>query len=155
MNFLINEVTYTVADNDVPQSLLNLLDYLGLTGTRFGCGTGLCGCCTVIIDGAAIRACVTPAADTAHKEIRTIEGLATNHNDHTITLHPVQQAFLDEQVPQCGYCMSGQIMAAVALLEQNPQPTEQEIKEAMADNLCRCGMYARILKAIKRVIAKT
>ena len=121
-----------------------LRDHANLKGTKFGCGIAACGACTVIIDGVATRACVTAAGDVT-SDIRTIEGLATGD-----TLHPVQQAWLDEQVPQCGYCQSGQIMSAVALLEENPAPTDEDIDAAMDGNLCRCGTYARIRAAIKR-----
>lgn len=121
-----------------------LRDTLQLTGTKFGCGAGLCGACTVHLDGAAVRSCSTPVSQVGNKQITTIEGLSTNG------LHPVQQAWVAEQVPQCGYCQTGQIMAAVALLAKNPQPNDEQITEAMNGNLCRCGTYERIRRAIHR-----
>ena len=125
-------------------------DYVGLTGTKFGCGKALCGACTVHLNGAPIRSCVTPAQAAIGQEITTIEGVNANLNG----LHPVQQAWIDDQVPQCGYCQSGQIMSAVALLERNPTPTDADIDTAMSGNICRCGTYPRIRKGIKRA-AKT
>jgi aerobic-type carbon monoxide dehydrogenase small subunit (CoxS/CutS family) len=119
---------------------------LGLTGTKFGCGAAQCGACTVLLDGAPIRSCVTPASAAAGSDITTIEGLATADS-----LHPVQQAWINEQVPQCGYCQSGQILAAVALLENNPSPSDRDIDLAMSGNICRCGMYPRIRQAINKV----
>ena len=131
------------ADPEMPL-LWALRDLLNMTGTKYGCGIGLCGACTVHIDGAATRSCQTPLATVAGKRIVTIEGLAANG------LHPVQEAWIAEQVPQCGYCQPGQIMSAAALLAQKPQPTDADIDEAMAGNLCRCGTYFRIRKAIHR-----
>lgn len=124
-----------------------LRDVLGLTGTKFSCGISACGACTVLVDGKAVRSCVTPVSAVSGKAIMTIEGLS---NDRS---HPVQKAWIEEQVPQCGYCQSGQIMAAVALLSQTPKPTEADIDTAMAGVLCRCGTYPRIRKAIKRAAA--
>ena len=118
----------------------------GLTGTKFGCGKALCGACTVHIDGAAKRSCVTAAGDVVGKAITTIEGLAKPDG----TLHAVQQAWIDENVVQCGYCQGGQIMSAVTLLAKRPQPTDMEIDSAMSANLCRCGTYPRIRAAIHR-----
>jgi len=118
----------------------------GLTGTKFGCGIAQCGACTVHLDGQPIRSCITPATAAEGKKITTIEGIAPDQN----TLHAVQQAWIDEQTPQCGYCQSGQIMSAVALLKENPIPSDEEIELAMAGNICRCGMYGRIKSAIKR-----
>jgi len=126
-----------------------LRDELGMTGTKIGCGVGLCGACTVIVDGAATRACVTPVSALAGKDIRTIEGLADGAD-----LHPMQQAFVDHQVPQCGWCMSGQIMTAVAFVEANPRAGEDEVIEALSRNLCRCGCYARIKAAVLDAQAK-
>jgi isoquinoline 1-oxidoreductase alpha subunit len=120
-----------------------LRDELGMVGTRFGCGAGICGACTVHVDGQATRACVTPISEVEGKAIRTIEGLATGD-----TLHPMQQAFIDEQVPQCGWCMSGQIMTAAAFVENNPGAGEDEIVTAMSNNYCRCGCYVRIKRAV-------
>ena len=124
-----------------------LRDELGIRGPKFGCGAGLCGACTVIIDGVATRSCQMPVGDVA-SDFRTIDGLARDG-----TLHPVQQAWLEEQVAQCGYCQAGQIMNAVALLEQNPMPSDAEIDEAMAGNLCRCGTYPKIRAAIHKAAA--
>jgi aerobic-type carbon monoxide dehydrogenase small subunit (CoxS/CutS family) len=121
-----------------------LRDTLNLTGTKFGCGIGQCGACTVHLDGKAIRSCSTPASVAAGKKITTIEGLSGN------STHPLQQAWIAEQVPQCGYCQSGQIMSAAALLATNRRPTDQDIDRAMSGNICRCGTYQRIRRAIKR-----
>jgi isoquinoline 1-oxidoreductase alpha subunit len=121
-----------------------LRDLLNMTGTKYGCGIGLCGACTVHIDGAAARSCQTPVATAAGKGIVTIEGLAE------YGLHPVQEAWIAEQVPQCGYCQPGQIMSAAALLTHKPQPTNADIDQAMAGNLCRCATYFRIRNAIHR-----
>ena len=118
---------------------------LGLTGTKFGCGIAQCGACTVHVDGEPIRSCVTPLSQAAGRTVTTIEGLAASD-----ALHPLQQAWIDEQVPQCGYCQSGQLMAAAALLADNPAPNDADIDAAMRGNICRCGMYSRIRRAIKR-----
>jgi aerobic-type carbon monoxide dehydrogenase small subunit (CoxS/CutS family) len=130
------------ADPDTPL-LWVLRDHVNLTGTKFGCGAGLCGACTVHLDGAAIRACITPLAAVEGGEITTIEGLSADGS------HPVQEAWLAEQVPQCGYCQPGMIMAAAALLADTPQPSDADIDAAMT-NLCRCGTYNRVRKAIHR-----
>ncbi len=122
-------------------------DVAGLTGTKYGCGKGLCGACTIHLDGNAVRSCITPARAADNKDITTIEGLS---DDGT---HPVQQAWIAEQAPQCGYCQSGQIMSAVAFLENNPQPTDEQIWAGM-NNLCRCGTYQRIFRAIKTASGK-
>ncbi len=121
---------------------------LGLTGTKFGCGVSLCGACTVHLDGTPVRACITPVALAEGRSVTTIEGVADGNG-----LHPVQQAWIDEQVPQCGYCQSGQIMSAVALLRDNPDPDDAAIDAAMSGNICRCGMYSRIRRGIKRAAA--
>ncbi|MEN0063471.1 MAG: (2Fe-2S)-binding protein [Myxococcota bacterium] len=121
-----------------------LRDQLGLTGTKFGCGIGQCRVCTVHVDGVAVPSCQLPVSDAAGKALTTIEGLATDGR------HPVQQAWIDEQVPQCGYCQSGQIMGAVALLAANPRPSEAEVDAAMRAYVCRCGTYNRIRRAILR-----
>ena len=122
-----------------------LREEVGLTGTKFGCGRALCGACTVHVDGVPRRSCVTAVGDVAGKPITTIEGLAT-----APALHPVQAAWIEENVPQCGYCQSGQIMTAVALLRARPAPSDTEIDDAMSANLCRCGTYPRIRLAIHR-----
>ena len=134
------ETEFTV-DDETPL-LWALRDELGLTGTKYGCGIGACGACTVHIDGRAARACLTPVSAVAGKSVTTIEGLGENG------LHPVQQAWIDENVPQCGYCQLGQLMSAAALLAKNPSPSDKEIDSAMAGNICRCGTYPRIRKAI-------
>jgi isoquinoline 1-oxidoreductase alpha subunit len=121
-----------------------LRDALGLTGTKFGCGLGQCGACTVHMDGNPTRACLTAASAAVGKKITTIEGLSAN------AAHPLQQAWIAEQVPQCGYCQSGQIMTAAALLAKTPKPTDAQIDTAMQGNICRCGTYQRIHRAIKR-----
>lgn len=121
----------------------------GLTGTKFGCGVAQCGACTVHLNGSPIRSCVTPIQAAAGQEITTIEGIGQN----STSLHAVQQAWIDEQVPQCGYCQSGQIMSAVALVESNPSPTDGDIDRFMSGNICRCGTYGRIRRAIKRAAA--
>ena len=121
----------------------------GLTGTKFGCGIAQCGACTVIADGNAVRSCNTPVATAVGKAIRTIEGVSANND------HPVQVAWQELTVPQCGYCQSGQIMSAVALLENSPSPTDNEIDKAMAGNICRCGTYPRIRAAIHRAAELT
>ena len=141
----INGESRTVDVDPTTPLLWVIRDYVGLTGTKFGCGIAQCGACTVHLDGAPIRSCVTPVQGAVGKEITTIEGIAADGK-----LHPVQQAWIDEQVPQCGYCQSGQIMAAAALLDSNPSPTDADIDRAMAGNICRCGTYPRIRKGIKR-----
>lgn len=135
----------TPAPNDTPL-LWVIREEAGLTGTKFGCGRALCGACTVHVDGAAKRSCVTAAGDVVGKQITTIEGLATPDG----TLHAVQQAWIDENVVQCGYCQGGQIMSAAALLAKKPKPTDEEIDAAMSANLCRCGTYPRIRRAVHR-----
>lgn len=119
-----------------------LREQLGLTGTKFGCGMALCGACTVHVDGMAVRSCVTPIRAVQNRRVTTIEGLSPNRS------HPVQRAWLEVQVPQCGYCQCGQMMSAAALLAINPRPSDDDINDAMAGNICRCGTYARIRKAI-------
>ena len=141
------QVNGTFFDIDVEPDmplLWALRDELDIKGPKFGCGAGLCGACTVIVDGQAVRSCQTLAGDVTGN-VRTIDGLASGEK-----LHAVQQAWLDEQVAQCGYCQAGQIMNAVALLESNPQRSDQDIDEAMSGNLCRCGTYPRIRAAIKK-----
>ena len=136
-----NEVEIT-SEADTPL-LWVLRDELGLVGTKYGCGIAQCGACTVHLDGSAIRSCVTPVSAVAGKRIQTIEGQASDHR-----LSPVQQAWLETDVAQCGYCQSGQIMAATALLSANPSPSDADIDAAMAGNICRCGTYPRIRKAV-------
>jgi aerobic-type carbon monoxide dehydrogenase small subunit (CoxS/CutS family) len=141
---LVNNKKYSV-EADPDESLLNVLrNRLDLTGSKYGCGEGACGACTVLINGSPVRSCITSVKNTAGKAITTIEGLA--ENDH---LHPVQKAFLKVDVFQCAYCASGMIMSAVSLLEKKPKPTEAEILGAMQGNICRCGTYPRIVKAIR------
>ena len=132
------------ADPDMPL-LWAIREELGLTGTKFGCGIAQCGACTIHLDGAAVRSCTTPLRAAAGRSVTTIEGLQAGEG-----FHPVQQAWIDEQVPQCGYCQSGQIMSAAALLAKTPAPTDADIDAAMRGNICRCGTYARIRRAIKR-----
>ena len=140
----VNGHSHTVeAGADVPL-LWILRDALQLRGTKFGCGRGICGACTVLVGGNATRSCVTTAASLAGQPITTIEGLGAGG------LHAVQRAWLEEDVPQCGYCQAGQIMMAVSLLKRTPNPSDQEIMEAMSGNLCRCGTYLRIRKAVRR-----
>ncbi len=126
-----------------------LRDLLGLTGTKYGCGISQCGACTVLVDGKPLRSCTTPVSAVSGKLITTIEGLSADRS------HPVQQAWIEEQVPQCGYCQSGQILAAVALLERKPQPSDADIDAAMSGVLCRCGTYPRIRRAIRRAATIT
>lgn len=136
-------------DTDPQMPLLwAVRDVIGLKGTKFGCGMAQCGACTVHLDGRPIRSCITPVSSVANKRITTIEGIGTETN-----LHPVQKAWIDEQVPQCGYCQSGQIMSAVALLKDKPNPTDADIDTAMSGHICRCGTYNRIRKAIHTAAA--
>jgi len=140
----VNGTDHTVeAEPDMPL-LWVLRDLLNLTGTKFSCGIGACGACTVLIDGTAVRSCLTPVSSTAGKQITTIEGLSPDGS------HPLQRAWIDQQVAQCGYCQPGQIMTAAALLAANPTPSEEEISAAMTGTLCRCGMYERVLAAIQQ-----
>jgi isoquinoline 1-oxidoreductase alpha subunit len=149
MKLTINETEYDISEAP-PRPLLSVLrDEMGLTGTKFGCGAGFCGACTVHINGEAVRSCVTPLSTVAG-EIRTIEGLPAVAADGTIALHPVQQAFLEDQVPQCSWCMSGQMMTAAAFLSKNPTPSEADIVQAMGENYCRCGCYFRIKGAVAK-----
>ncbi len=133
-------------EGDMPL-LWVLRDVLGLTGTKYGCGMALCGACTVHVDGAPVRSCVTPVSAASGKQVTTIEGLSPDNS------HPVQRAWIELDVPQCGYCQSGQIMSAAALLRETPQPTDADIDAAMAGNICRCGTYQRIRAAIHRAAA--
>lgn len=140
----INGTDHTVDVDDSTPLLWALRNDLGMTGTKFGCGLSQCGACTVNIDGQMARACITPVSAAAGKQITTVEGGAQDE-----TLAKLQQAWVETQAPQCGYCQSGQLMAATALLKATPQPTDEQIVEAMSGNLCRCGTYQRIFDAIK------
>jgi isoquinoline 1-oxidoreductase subunit alpha len=143
MQLMVNGESRSFDGDPAMPLLWYLRDELGLTGTKFGCGISACGACTVHLDGKAIRACVTPMQVLEGKKITTIEGLSKDGN------HPVQKAWRDANVPQCGYCQSGQIMQAVSLLAEKPRPTDAEIDSAMQGNICRCGTYLRIRSAIK------
>jgi isoquinoline 1-oxidoreductase alpha subunit len=139
----VNGVRHDVAADPQMPLLWAIRDILGMTGTKFGCGIGACGACTVHMDGNAVRSCITTLADAAGREIVTIEGLSPNGT------HPVQRAWEANNVPQCGYCQPGQIMQAAALLRETPKPTDQQIIDALSGNICRCGTYLRIRAAIK------
>ena len=144
LTLLVNGRTHTVDVSGDTPLLWVLRDALGLTGAKYGCGIGACGACTVHLDGQPVRACAIPVSTIGPKPITTIEGLSPDGG------HPVQRAWIAEHVPQCGYCQSGQIMSAVALLARNPVPTDAEIDAGMAGNICRCGTYRRIRAAIHR-----
>ncbi|HEY4741559.1 MAG: (2Fe-2S)-binding protein [Candidatus Acidiferrales bacterium] len=144
ISFQVNGQSRTVDVSPDTPLLWVLRDSLQLTGTKYGCGISQCGACTVHVDGDPTRSCVTPVSAVAGKSITTIEGLSLDRS------HPIQQAWIAEQVPQCGYCQSGQIMTAVALLAHTPKPTDADIDQAMSGNICRCGMYQRMRKAIHR-----
>ncbi len=145
MKLLVNQQRHTIPEQWHDEPLLMVLrEVLGLFGTKFGCGQGLCGACTVLIDGQPVRSCQIPARTINGQAIETIEGLTGRDG----ALHEVQQAWLDAAVPQCGYCQSGQIMTAVSLLRRHPQPTDEQIDTAFANNLCRCGTHQRIRKAV-------
>jgi isoquinoline 1-oxidoreductase alpha subunit len=154
MNLIINGQEYTVEAEPNDPLLWIIRDTLGLTGTKFGCGAGICGSCTIHIDGQAARSCITPVAAAEGRPITTIEGLATVNEVGEEILHPVQQAFLDGQVPQCSWCMSGQMMQAAAFLNENPNPSEDEITRALNGNYCRCGCYFRIKSAVAQAAAQ-
>jgi isoquinoline 1-oxidoreductase alpha subunit len=141
---LINGKTHNIEAEDSMPLLWAIRDVVGYTGTKFGCGIGLCGACSIHLDGKITRSCVTPVSAAKDKTITTIEGLTPEHG-----LHPVQQAWVEKDVSQCGYCQSGQIMAAAALLQDNPNPSDEEIRAKMT-NLCRCGTYLQIFAAVKR-----
>ena len=148
ISILVNEQTYNLSVDPAMPLLWVLRDALGLTGTKYSCGLGLCGTCTVHLDGEAHRSCITPVSQVGSQAVTTIEGLSPDG------AHPVQQAWIAEQVPQCGYCQPGQIMTAVALLRQNPNPSMDDINRGMAGALCRCGTYQRIRRAILRAAAE-
>ncbi len=143
IKLIINQKTYSVDVDPTMPLLWAIRDVIGLTGTKYGCGIAQCGACTVHLEGIPIRSCSIPVASAGGKNIATIEGLSVDNS------HPVQQAWIQEQVPQCGYCQSGQIMTAAALLKRNPNPSDKDIDAAMQGNICRCGTYPRIRKAIK------
>ena len=147
ITFTLNGKSQTVDVSPDMPLLWVLRDTLNMTGTKFGCGMALCGACTVHINGEAARSCITPVSSVSGKKIITIEGLSADGS------HPVQQAWMAEDVPQCGYCQSGQIMSAVALLSKKGSPTDADIDDAMSGNICRCGTYHRIRKAIHRAAA--
>ena len=142
INFKVNRKAQSVDVNPDTPLLWVLRENLGLTGTKFGCGMALCGACTVHLDGQAVRSCVTPVSRAAGKEVTTIEGLSSDLS------HPLQRAWIANDVPQCGYCQSGQIMSAAVLLRENPKPSDADIDDAMSGNVCRCGTYQRIRSAI-------
>ncbi|MEM7283740.1 MAG: (2Fe-2S)-binding protein [Pseudomonadota bacterium] len=144
MEVTINNKSHEVDADPAMPILYVLRDLLGLTGTKFGCGVGQCGACTIHLDGVPIRSCLTPISVADGKKLTTVEGLAAER------LHPVQQAWVDNKVPQCGYCQSGQMMSAVALLNRNNNPTDEDIVRSMQGNICRCGTYPRIKAAIKQ-----
>lgn len=146
--FLINGREHVAQPDEETTLLMLLRDHLGLTGTKYGCGEGQCGACTVLIDGVPRRSCTLDASEAAGKPITTIEGLASGGE-----LHPVQQAFLKHQAFQCGYCTSGMIMATAGLLRRNPSPTGEQILQALDGNICRCGTYPRILAAVREAAA--
>lgn len=143
IQLLINQKTYSVDVDPTMPLLWAIRDVVGLTGTKYGCGVSQCGACTVHLNGIPVRSCSIPVASVANKNITTIEGLSADNT------HAVQMAWITEQVPQCGYCQSGQIMSASALLKRNPNPSDKDIDAAMQGNICRCGTYPRIRKAIK------
>ncbi len=149
INLKVNGSPHTVEVDPSTPLLYVLRNDLDLHGPKFGCGLGQCGACTVIINGTAVRSCVTPTS-SVKSEITTLEGLA-----HNGQLHPLQQAWIDEQVPQCGFCQNGQIMTAKAMLDKNPHPTDAQIREGMNGTLCRCMSYNRIQSAIKKASSKT
>lgn len=141
-NLKINNKSFTVEADPQTPLLWVIRDEVGLTGTKYGCGIAQCGACTIHLNGSAVRSCSLPVSAVANQDIVTIEGLSEDNS------HPVQKAWLEVQAPQCGYCQSGQIMSAAALLSNNPKPTDEQIDQAMAGNICRCGTYHRIRKAI-------
>ncbi len=149
ISFRLNGRPVTVAAGGERTLLWVLRTDFGITGTKYGCGGGLCGACTVVVDGQAIRSCLTPLSSVQGKDVLTIEGLEKNGR-----LHPLQQAFIDHGALQCGYCTPGMLMSAYALLQRNPQPTREQIMAGMEENLCRCGAHQRIVAAIEAAAAK-
>ena len=149
IQLIVNGKRHDLAVSPDTPLLWVLRDTLGLTGTKYGCGMGLCGACTVHLDGEAVRSCQTPIGSVGRRRVTTIEGLSTNRS------HPIQRAWIAEQVPQCGYCQSGQIMQAAAFLARTPHPTREQIDEAMSGNICRCATYQRIRRAIQRAAETT
>ena len=148
INLNVNGKKQTVNVEPATPVLWVLRDHLDLVGTKYGCGVAQCGACTIHLDGVAVRSCMLPISAVGNKEITTIEGLSQNGE------HPLQKAWLEHDVPQCGYCQAGQIMSAAALLRKNPKPTDAEIESAMNGNICRCGTYLRIKEAIKTASTK-
>ena len=144
VSFILNGKSTSLETVPDKPLLWVLREELGLTGTKYGCGMAICGCCTVHLEGDAIRSCVTPVSRVEGKRVTTIEGLSADLS------HPVQRAWIEIQVPQCGYCQPGQMMSAACLLAQNPKPTDSDITDAMSGNLCRCGTYQRVRRAIHR-----
>ena len=144
-NLKINGKNHRIEADEQMPLLWVVRDMVGLTGTKYGCGIGQCGACTIHLGGAPVRSCLFPVSAVADQPVTTIEGISSDNS------HPVQKAWIAEQVPQCGYCQSGQIMSAVALLQANKNPTDQDINDAMQGNICRCGTYPRIRKAVESV----
>jgi aerobic-type carbon monoxide dehydrogenase small subunit (CoxS/CutS family) len=149
ISFVLNGKKTELLIDPTTTLLWALRNQLGLTGTKFGCGMGICGACTVLIDNEAVRSCSLPIGDVAGKKVITIEGIAKNGK-----LHPVQQAFVDHDALQCGFCTPGMVMNAVGLLNKNPKPTRQDIVNGMEDNLCRCGAHIRIIQAVETASAE-
>jgi isoquinoline 1-oxidoreductase subunit alpha len=147
INLTVNNKVHSIDVDPAMPLLWAIRDYVGLTGTKYGCGIAQCGACTVHLEGKAVRSCSVPVGTIGNKKITTIEGLSPDGK------HPLQLAWVEEDAPQCGYCQAGQIMNAAALLEQKPNPTDEEIVTAMKGNICRCGTYGRIQKAIRRSIS--
>lgn len=150
MQLTINGISYDVSETPERPLISVIHDELGLIGTKIGCGAGFCGVCTIHINGQAVRSCQTPLSKAAGAELLTVEGLASTNATGGLELHPIQQAFIEEQVPQCGWCMNGQMLTALAFLRENPDPSEEQVVEAMDKNLCRCGSYVRLKAAVLR-----
>lgn len=148
INLTVNTKVYSIEADPAMPLLWAIRDYVGLTGTKYGCGIAQCGACTVHLEGKAVRSCSIPTGSVGDKNITTIEGLSPEGK------HPLQLAWVEEDVPQCGYCQAGQIMTAAVLLKEHPNPTDEEIVNAMKGNICRCGTYGRIQKAVKNASIK-